>query len=68
VASEAVAFLVQYLRDDGRWTGSSHGTVHVAFHWSWRSLAGSAWQAVAAPEAFAGLISGADVVRTASCT
>jgi len=60
VQAEAVAFLVQHLRGDGRWDWIiPMAPVHVAFHWLLAGpLAGSAWQAVAAPEAFAGLISG----------
>jgi hypothetical protein len=60
VASEAVAFLGQYLRDDGRWDWIIPMVpVHVAFHWLLAGpLAGSAWQPAAAPEALAGLIPG----------
>ena len=61
VPSEAVAFLVQHLRDDGRWDWIIPMVpVHVAFHWLMAGpLAGSAWQPAAVPEALAGLISGA---------
>ncbi|MDP1761429.1 MAG: hypothetical protein Q8L43_04325 [Deltaproteobacteria bacterium] len=60
VPSEAVAFLVQHLRDDGRWDWIIPMVpVHVAFHWLMAGpLAGSAWQPAATPEALAGLISG----------
>ena len=61
VASEAAAFLVQHLGDDGRWDWIIPMVpVHVAFHWLMAGpLAGSAWQPAAVPEAFAGLIPGA---------
>jgi hypothetical protein len=60
VASEAVAFLVEYLRDDGRWDWIIPMVpVHVAFHWLLAGpLAGSAWGPAAAPEALAGLFPG----------
>jgi len=60
VASEAVGFLVQHLRDDGRWDWIIPMVpVHVAFHWLLAGpLAGSAWRPAAAPEALAGLIPG----------
>ena len=60
VQSEAAAFLVQHLGDDGRWDWIIPMVpVHVAFHWLMAGpLAGSAWQPAAAPEAFAGFISG----------
>jgi len=60
VASEAAAFLVQHLRDDGRWDWIIPMVpVHVAFHWLLAGpLAGSAWRPAAAPEALAGLIPG----------
>jgi len=60
VASEAVGFLVQHLRDDGRWDWIIPMVpVHVAFHWLMAGpLAGSAWQPAAAPEALAELIPG----------
>ena len=56
VASEAAAFLVQYLRADGRWDWIIPMVpVHVAFHWLLAGpLAGSAWQPAAAPEALRG--------------
>ncbi len=59
--SEAAAFLVQHLGDDGRWDWIIPMVpVHVAFHWLLAGpLAGSAWQPAAAPEALAGLIPGA---------
>ena len=61
VASEAIAFLVQHLRGDGRWDWIIPMVpVHVAFHWLLAGpLAGSAWQPAAAPEALARLIPGA---------
>jgi hypothetical protein len=61
VASEAIAFLVQHVRGDGRWDWIVPMVpVHVAFHWLLAGpLAGSAWQPAAAPEAVAGLIPGA---------
>ena len=60
VQSEAAAFLVQHLRDDGRWDWIIPMVpVHVAFHWLMAGpLAGSAWRPAAAPEALAGLIPG----------
>jgi hypothetical protein len=59
--SEAVAFLVEHLRDDGRWDWIIPMVpVHVAFHWLMAGpLAGSAWQPAAVPEALAELIPGA---------
>ena len=61
VPVEAVAFLVQHLRGDGRWDWIIPMVpVHVAFHWLIAGpLAGSAWQPAAVPEALAGLIPGA---------
>ena len=61
VVSEAAAFLVQHLGDDGRWDWIIPMVpVHVAFHWLMAGpLAGSAWQPAAPPEAFAGLFPGA---------
>jgi len=58
VASEAAAFLVQHLRDDGRWDWIIPMVpVHVAFDWLMEGpLAGSAWKPAAAPEALARLI------------
>jgi len=60
VQSEAAAFLVQHLRDDGRWDWIIPMVpVHVAFDWLMAGpLAGSAWRPAAAPEALAGLIPG----------
>jgi hypothetical protein len=60
VASEAAAFLGQYLRDDGRWDWIIPMVpVHVAFRWLMAGpLAGSVWQPAAPPEAIAGLIPG----------
>lgn len=61
VPSEAVAFLVQHLGDDGRWDWIIPMVpVHVAFHWLLAGpLAGSAWRPAAAPEALAELVPGA---------
>ena len=61
VVSDAIAFLVQHLRDDGRWDWIIPMVpVHVAFQWLLASpRAGSAWRPEAVPEAFAGLIPGA---------
>jgi hypothetical protein len=61
VASDAIDFLVEHLRDDGRWDWIIPMVpVHVAFHWLLAGpLAGSAWRPAAVPEAFAGLIPGA---------
>ena len=61
VASEAAAFLVQHLRDDGRWDWIIPMVpVHVAFQWLLAGpLAGSAWRPAAAPEALAELFPGA---------
>ena len=60
VQSEAAAFLVQHLGDDGRWDWIIPMVpVHVAFHWLMAGpLAGSAWQRAAAPEALAELFPG----------
>jgi hypothetical protein len=60
VHSEAAAFLVQHLRDDGRWDWIiPMAPMHVAFHWLLAGpLAGSAWRRAAAPEALAGFIPG----------
>jgi hypothetical protein len=60
VASEAIAFLVQHVREDGRWDWIIPMVpVHVAFHWLMAGpLAGSAWQPAAAPEALTGLFPG----------
>jgi hypothetical protein len=61
VQSEAVAFLVQHIRDDGRWEWIIPMVpVHVAFHWLMAGpLGGAAWQPAAVPEALAALIPGA---------
>jgi hypothetical protein len=60
VASEAAAFLVQHVGDDGRWDWIIPMVpVHVAFHWLLAGpLAGPAWQPAAVPEAGAGLFAG----------
>ena len=61
VQAEAVAFLVQHLRDDGRWDWIIPMVpMHVALHWLLAGpLAGSAWKPAAVPEACAGLFPGA---------
>ena len=60
LAAEAAAFLVQHLKDDGRWDWIIPMVpVHVAFHWLLAGpLAGSPWQRAAAPEALAELFPG----------
>ena len=61
VPAEAAAFLVQHLRDDGRWDWIIPMVpVHLAFQWLMAGpLAGSAWRPAAAPEALARLFPGA---------
>jgi hypothetical protein len=61
VTAEAVAFLAEHLRDDGRWDWIIPMVpVHVAFHWLLAGpLAGSGWRPAVVPEALAGLIPGA---------
>jgi hypothetical protein len=61
VASEAIAFLGQHVRGDGRWDWIIPMVpVHVAFHWLLAGpLAGSDWQPAAVPEALSGLFPGA---------
>jgi hypothetical protein len=58
VQADAIAFLVQHLRGDGRWDWIiPMAPVHVAFRWLLAGpLAGSAWRPAAAPETVAGLI------------
>jgi len=60
VPVEAVAFLVQHLRGDGRWDWIIPMVpVHVAYHWLLAGpLAGSDWRPASVPEALAELIPG----------
>jgi hypothetical protein len=57
VQAEAITFLVQHLRADGRWDWIIPMVpVHVAYHWLMAGpLAGSDWQPAMVPEALAGL-------------
>jgi hypothetical protein len=61
VQAEAVAFLVRYLKDDGRWDWLIPMVpVHVAYHWLLAGpLAGSDWQPAPVPGSLAGLTPGA---------
>jgi hypothetical protein len=61
VQAEAIAFLVQHLKRDGRWDWIIPMVpVHVAYHWLLQGpLAESAWQPAAVPEALALMIHGA---------
>jgi hypothetical protein len=53
VQAEAIAFLVQHLKSDGRWDWIIPMVpLHVAYHWLCKGpLAGSGWQPTAVPEA-----------------
>jgi len=58
VQAEAVAFLVENLRDDNRWDWIIPMVpVHVAYHWLMHGpLSGSGWQPVSVPEALEHLV------------
>jgi hypothetical protein len=58
VQAEAIAFLVQHLKSDGRWDWIVPMVpLHVAYHWLLKGpLAGSGWQPTAVPEAVAHLV------------
>jgi hypothetical protein len=60
VKAEAIAFLVQHLKGDGRWDWIIPMVpVHVAYHWLLKGpLAESGWQPAVVPEALALLIPG----------
>jgi hypothetical protein len=61
VVSDAIDFLVEHLRNDGRWDWIIPMVpVHVAVHWLMAGpLAGSAWRPAAVPEALVELFPGA---------
>jgi hypothetical protein len=56
--AEAIAFLVQHLKRDGRWDWIIPMVpLHVAYHWLLKGpLAGSGWQPAAVPEALEHLV------------
>jgi hypothetical protein len=58
VQAEAIAFLVQHLKSDGRWDWIIPMVpLHVAYHWLLKGpLAGSGWQPAAVPEALEHLV------------
>lgn len=58
VQAEAIAFLVQHLKSDGRWDWIIPMVpLHVAYHWLLKGpLAGSGWQPTAVPEALEHLV------------
>lgn len=58
VQAEAIAFLVQHLKSDGRWDWIIPMVpLHVAYHWLLKGpLAGSGWQPTAVPEPLVHLV------------
>ncbi|MEJ2670700.1 MAG: hypothetical protein P8168_00585 [Deltaproteobacteria bacterium] len=58
IRADAIAFLVEHLKDDGRWDWLIPMVpVHVVYKWLLAGpLAGSGWQPVAVPESLEGLV------------